>query len=395
MLGDEEHVLRIEKIVEARASPGLLSSRRSSTTQRPRREVEQRARLDAVAFRRFTLLEGGTRRQAAGWLRLSDRTLRDWARRSREGLLLGAALRGRPLVRSSLQRRNSLLTILKTSGPSLGVAPLSDEFPDMPRREIADMLGRYRRAYVRKNPLLIHCLDWSVPGAVWAADFAKPPMPIDGEYPAVLSVRDLATGHQLLWLPVEDETARTTIRELDALFAASGAPLVFKSDNGSAFRAEATQALLERWGVSALRSPPRTPRYNGAAEAGIGTLKLLTHHRSVREGRSLRWTPEDLDAARSIANARRAACGPARREELWRSRRTIRLEERQSFARTVAEKRLELRADGAYDDEPDAQLETRIMRLSVERALVEHGFLHFKKRRIPLPIRSLMRAKIS
>ena len=40
-------------------------------------------------------------------------------------------------------------------------------------------------------------------GTVWAVDFAQAPQPIDGVYPYLLAVRDLASSKQLLWLPVE------------------------------------------------------------------------------------------------------------------------------------------------------------------------------------------------
>jgi hypothetical protein len=56
----------------------------------------------------------------------------------------------------------------------------------------------------------------------------------------------------------------------ETLFLEQGAPLVLKLDNGGPFIAEAFQELLDRWQVFALLPPPRTPRYNGGAEAGAG-----------------------------------------------------------------------------------------------------------------------------
>jgi hypothetical protein len=52
-----------------------------------------------------------------------------------------------------------------------------------------------------------------------------------------------------------------TIEALSLLFTIHGAPLVLKSDNGSAFIAEETHQLLQAWQVEVLFSPPRTPSY--------------------------------------------------------------------------------------------------------------------------------------
>ena len=73
-------------------------------------------------------------------------------------------------------------------------------------------------------------LHWHRPMAVWAMDHADPPRPIEGRWPHILAVRDLASGCQLGWLPVLDETAETTIAALQWLFLEHSAPLVLKSD---------------------------------------------------------------------------------------------------------------------------------------------------------------------
>jgi hypothetical protein len=48
-------------------------------------------------------------------------------------------------------------------------------------------------------------------------DFSEAPRPIDGVYPYLLAVRDLASHQQLLWQPVLDMTADTTIEALQFL----------------------------------------------------------------------------------------------------------------------------------------------------------------------------------
>lgn len=175
----------------------------------------------------------------------------------------------------------------------------------MPRREIEDLLRRYRRVWRRRQRRLLHILHWRRPGTVWAIDFAEPPLPIEGSFEYLLAVRDLASGMQLPWLPVADQTAQTTIAALEAMFRQHGPPLVLKSDNGSAFIAELTAKCLERWRVTNLRSPPEYPEYNGACEAGIGSMKSRTHHQAARRGTPGGGGPATM--------SRRPGCRPTRR----------------------------------------------------------------------------------
>jgi hypothetical protein len=64
-------------------------------------------------------------------------------------------------------------------------------------------------------------------------DHTDPGHAIDSEYESVFSVRDLASGCQLAWLPLHEATAHETAKVLEDLFIRYGPPLVIKSDNGS------------------------------------------------------------------------------------------------------------------------------------------------------------------
>ncbi len=103
-----------------------------------------------------------------------------------------------------------------------------------------------------------------VAGTVWAVDFTDPPSPVEGQFGKLLLVRDLASGQTLLALPCTDESAETAVAALTSLFLQYGAPLVVKSDNGSAFGSEAFAALLAAHRVIWQPSPPRYPQYDGA-----------------------------------------------------------------------------------------------------------------------------------
>jgi hypothetical protein len=52
-----------------------------------------------------------------------------------------------------------------------------------------------------------------VGSTVWAMDFTKAKHPIDGIYPYLFAVRDLASGLQLTWRPVPDLEAATAQAE--------------------------------------------------------------------------------------------------------------------------------------------------------------------------------------
>jgi transposase InsO family protein len=273
------------------------------------------------------------------------------------------------------------LALLGLLGPRVGVPTLQALCREMPRRELRDLLRRYRRAWRRRRRLLTRRLHWTRPGSVWAIDFAEPPQAVEGCYGRLLAVRDLASGCQLLWLPVPDESAASAGAALVALFREHGAPLVLKSDNGSAFIAEETGALLAGWGVAQLFSPPRLPRYNGSCEAGIGSMKARTYHEAARGGRPGEWTCEDAEAARLQANQTArpwGAFGPTP-AEAWDGRQRLGAAERSAFAAAVRWHEREARRAQGYA--PDARLDrtaqAALNRVALREALVACSLLEF------------------
>ncbi len=171
-----------------------------------------------------------------------------------------------------------------------------------------------------------------------------PPALIEGRLRAVLAVRDLGSGDQRLFQPVESEGAWEVVEALDVRFRVDGAPLVLKSDNGSAFIAEDTGKLLASHGVIQLLSPPGLPQYNGSVESGIGALKDRTTWKVALSGRHEEWTCEDLEAARVDANEMPRGPGIPARGDVWRSRPPITSEMRAAFQATVAVEKAQARA---------------------------------------------------
>jgi transposase InsO family protein len=283
-----------------------------------------------------------------------------------------------------------LLALLGLLGPGVGLPTLLALCPEMARREIQDMLRRYRRLYKRRCRALVRVLHWHRTGAVWATDFAEPPLAVDGCYSRLLAVRDLASGFQLAWLPVADESAQTAHDVLIALFRAHGAPLVLKSDNGSAFIADHVRRLLNDWQVWHLRSPPDLPEYNGACEAGIGSMKTRTHHQGAHSGRPGAWTCDDAEAARLQANetARPWGCRGPTPAEVWAQRRPLTNAERSGFGlilKEMVEDEYAVRGIKAKSKMSRSE-QAAVDRAAIARALVAARILSFTSQLVAPPL---------
>jgi len=235
-------------------------------------------------------------------------------------------------------------------------------------------------------------------GTVWAVDYAEPPAPIDGQYRYLLAVRDLASGQQLAWLPVKRPNATTACHLLKALFRQHGAPLILKADNGSPFHAAEVQKLLQQEKVVPLFSPVRMPRYNGACEAGIGSMKTRTHHESARHDHPGEWSCDDCEAARLQANelARPWGAHQPTPDQAWAERALITPEERTAFRTAVQDEESQVRWEQGYQATAALRYHARaaVHRVAIRRALVALGLLRLSRRRITLPIKAKKVAKI-
>jgi transposase InsO family protein len=313
-------------------------------------------------------------------LGLAERTVQHWEQRRRQRRLRLHG-RGRPAHRCDRPTRQRVLALLALLGPHVGAPTVQAFFPEMARREVQDFLRRYRRVWRRRYQLPGHVLRWTRPGTVWAIDFAEPPLPVEGSYPYLLAVRDLASGLQLLWLPVPDETAATAAVSLELLFRQYGPPLVLKSDNGSGFIAGETRSLLSGWGVGHLRSPPELPEYNGACEAGIGSMKTRTVHAASRGARPAEWTGDDAEAARLQANqtARPWGVNGPTPEQAWGQRLSIPAAERSAFGAAVQRREQAARRERGFrpGERLPPAVQAAIDREALSRALVARGYLAF------------------
>lgn len=363
--------------------------RRGFAGQRLEREREQTVRRHTVLVGQQLFEEGWNWAEIAARLGLTQRTFRDWRFDFAHDFLAPQPL-GRPIRAATREQRNEIFQCIDELGPGIGLPSLREIFPAIARAELQNILQRYRCIWRRLHYQSIHVLHWTRPGAVWAIDFHGPRPAIDGLYPYLLAVRDLASGRQLLWRPVRACTADVAQQELETLFVIHGPPLVLKCDNGSAFIDHHFREKNRDFGVELLFSPPRTPSYNGSIEAGMGSLTSRTEQHAARHGHPGHWTWDDPEAALAEANATArpfGELGPSP-DTVWNVRPPITAQERALFQSAVANRLQEVLDDQGrpLTTLQDAAQQRATDRQAIRQVLVELGILYFTRRRIPLPI---------
>jgi transposase InsO family protein len=369
----------------------LELERTGDGNQSPRRELERQVRQRALDLADRWADVGVSLDEAAQGIGVSPRTLRHW--RTENIRLVSdqpVSLLGRPTADSGPEQQQAVRDHLRDVGAGLSVPALRVQFPSMARAELDRLAKSYRELWRQENRRPLRVLHWQRPGSVWAMDFAAAPAPIDGLYPYLLAVRDLASGKQLLWRPVLATTAEVVRAELVPLFCAFGAPWVLKSDNGPAFRADQTKRLLQQWGVFTLFSPPHRPAYNGAIEAAIGSLKTRTERLAALAGHPLFWTSMVVEAARLEANAtaRPRRLKGATPDQVWDARLPLTAEGRECFRAAMQRYQAEgWNEQGGKPAEPSHWDEAAVDRIALRRALVAHDLLLFTRRSIPALIK--------
>jgi integrase-like protein len=263
----------------------------------------------------------------AGLLDLSCTSLYRWEQRQRRRIE-ARRRRGRSRREPTKAERRAAIRDAFDS-PRMGSRALSAAYPSLSRRYAKRILRRVRWLRERRA----YRAEWIQPGSVWAIDHTRPPALVEGVFARVLVVRDLASGFQLANEAAARESAVHVAGVLERLFEEHGAPLALKSDNGGALVGGPIPDLLAKWGVTPLRSPPYTPRFNGACEAGVGSVKRGAEWSARINGHPGEWTLDDLEAARLYANEfgrPRHARGRVPREA-WEARRRVTLLERSAF----------------------------------------------------------------
>ena len=346
--------------------------------QKPRREAENIVRHEAAEFADTMIKRGMVTAESCGLIYVAEPTLRLWMRRYRANDLEPSNL-GRPGYDCDSVTLRDIRALAYMLGPSGSVAYICEQINWVPRAIVEDVVRACKRELKRNRLSMLLTLNWQHVGRVWAIDWTEPAL-IDGIYKTVLVVRDLASGNILLSLPGTTRSAELAIDALEYLFILHGAPLVLKSDNGSEFTAHDFEKYLRDYGVTHLLSPAYYPKYNGAIEAGIGSLKTHTWYEAARRNRVGYWTCDDVEAGRLKANETSRPSGPngPSPDRMWRDRKQIDVDEWDSFRETLSQerKKVELMNDLS---ERDLKSEER---RAITRALVKCGYVKITRKAI-------------
>ena len=368
----------------ARARDVDQSSPPELRAPRARARAERQRKALVLEFMYWARSRNTSTGEAAAVMNVPARTLSSWCRAwELDGL--EARPRGRPAVEVLVEQCGAVRNFLESRGPIVGLPTLRSHHAHIPRVVLGEILGAFRDSGRNAHRRVICDLEWARPGAIWAIDFTHPPRLVDGVFPSILNVVDLGSRQQLLWLATSGEDAGTVRDALRDLFEQYGAPLAIKSDNGPAFRAEATKELLSDWSVFPLYSPPYCARYNGVCERANHTMKLTTAHIAERADRSGWWRSEDLHEARLLANRDRrpwGALGPSPQEK-WATRNSLSVDERQNMWQELDRRRAQVREVCGID--PDVSLphysQAEIDRDAASPMLAELGYYKVKRRR--------------
>ena len=345
------------------------------------REAENTTRRAAVTFARAAEAKGRTLVDAGEMLWVKEETLREWRQRSEGGKLMPLLL-GRPGYDCNSITVREIRSLAWMVGTDVSAAFVAEIFSDVPRAIVEDVVRKFKSEMERDRLAEITALQWELPGRVWSIDWTDPDAVIDGKYKKVLVVRDLGAGRILESLPAKRQSAKLARELLEHLFKIHGAPLVLKGDGGKDLLVSAeVKKLLEEYGVTGLLSPPYYPRYNGAIEAGIGSLKMHTFYEAARRGWIGYWTADDVEGGRRKANetSRPWGYGGPSPDTRWAERAMIGCDEWEKFREVVAAERKRWLTAGENKKRERAAQE----RMAVTRTLVKCGCLKVSKREVP------------
>jgi hypothetical protein len=251
------------------------------------------------------------------------------------------------------EQRLQIATLLRRH-PTWGLPRVRRAIPGLPKNATAAYLRR-GKAILRRRRRRNGCrLTWLRPGVVWAIDGTWLDRPVDGCGRRALLVVDVASRNVLAFEAVAGERAGAAVDLLRRLVGRHGAPLVLKSDNGSAFVAKVAVDFCRRHGITQMHSPVRRPRWNGTCEVSGRWAKRRAAAAAIARG-SVALAKCDLDAAVT------AVVEPVR----------VGSEERTSFLGTVREQLAVVAAERGLAVDgclPDHLLRT-LGRVAAQRAL--------------------------
>ncbi len=156
---------------------------------------------------------------------------------------------------------------------SRGVGRLCRQYQDqISRRDLQVLTRTVRRQLAHQHLAELRHITWKIAGLVWSLDDAELAR-FDQRKLHLHQVQDLASRYKFTPWVGERVLGETVAGHLEQLFLRYGPPLVLKRDNGSNLNQQAVDALLARYLVIPLNSPPHYPPYNGGIECAMREMK--------------------------------------------------------------------------------------------------------------------------
>ena len=227
------------------------------------------------------LLEEGRKvrqNEVAKLLGVTPRTLRNWnahAKMERPPKI------GRPVYTQTIQndalwrvgrelRRQGYpgwRPIVKALGGSVPTRLVQNYVGLLKRRRKLRLKRRYEQLRVRTEVLAKNVL--------WTQDATQLGR-VQGKAILAEVVKDRATLKNLEVRVVKNTNGESVIEIFEALKSTRGLPLVWMTDNGSNYCSQTVEDYLQKERVIHLKSLPRTPQHNAAAERAVCELKQVS-----------------------------------------------------------------------------------------------------------------------
>jgi hypothetical protein len=167
---------------------------------------------------------------------------------------------------------------------SRGLGRLYRQYQDqISRRELQMLTKTVRRNLAHQHQAELRHITWRVPGLVWSLDDAELARFAHRRL-YLHQVQDLASRYKFTPWVGKQVLGETVAVHLEQLFLQYGAPLVLKRDNGSNLNQQAVDAVLARYLVMPLNSPPHYPPYNGGMECAVRELKTPLRKKILAHG---------------------------------------------------------------------------------------------------------------
>ena len=140
---------------------------------------------------------------------------------------------------------------------------------EISRRQLQRLVKEDRQRVNAQRLVKLRKIAWQVPGLAWAMDTT--------EIASVQlnQVQDLASRYKYEPFVASSVCGEQVAEQLERLIAIHEPPLIIKRDRGSNLRHEAVEAVLQKYLIVPLDSPPRWPPYNGAIEYAQREMKEL------------------------------------------------------------------------------------------------------------------------